>query len=198
MKTRLAAQLAATALIVLAGPACSQQTATTPLALADIPAAGQSGLKVTSPAFKDGGDIPYENTQYRGNVFPGVSWTAGPAGTKSYLLVMQDNSLLFRGTPILHWTLYNIPAGVTVLAPAMSAPPPGAAYGPNYKAAAQPYTGPRTPPGPKDNYHFEIFALDTVLPDPGASYAALTAAMAGHVLASGEVVGLGQKDPTAP
>ncbi len=155
-------------------------------------------LTVTSPAFKDGGDIPYENTQYRGNVFPGVSWTAGPAGTRSYLLVIQDSSLLLRGAPILHWTLYNIPAGVTALAPGMTAPPAGAAYGPNYKGAAQPYTGPRTPPGPKDNYHFEIFALDTVLPDPGASYPALTAALAGHVLARGEVVGLGQKDPTAP
>ena len=81
-------------------------------------------LTVTSPAFKDGGDIPYENTQYRGNVFPGVSWTAGPAGTRSYLLVIQDSSLLLRGAPILHGTLYNIPAGVTALAPGMTAPSP--------------------------------------------------------------------------
>ena len=202
MKRSMMAAVGATLIAMAAGGANAQVSRSTPgqpeaRTLLDLTPA-RAKLTVTSPAFKDGGDIPYENTQYRGNVFPGVSWTAGPAGTKSYLLVMQDNSLLFRGTPILHWTLYNIPADVTTLAPGMPAPPAGAAYGPNYKGAAQPYTGPRTPPGPKDNYHFEIFALDTVLPDPGASYAALTAALAGHVLASGEVVGLGQKDPTAP
>ena len=37
-------------------------------------------LAVTSPAFKDGTDIPFENTQYRGNTFPGLAWTNGPLG----------------------------------------------------------------------------------------------------------------------
>lgn len=158
---------------------------------------GKARLTVTTPAFKDGGDIPFENTQYRSNTFPGLSWTKGPAGTKSYVLIMQDSDLLLRGAPILHWTLYNIPADVTVLAPGMAAPPAGSAYGPNYKGAAVAYTGPRTPPGPKDHYHFEIFALDTTVPAPVANYAALTDAMTGHVLAGGEVMGLGEKDPAS-
>lgn len=155
-------------------------------------------LTVTTPAFKDGGDIPFENTQYRTNTFPGLSWTKGPKATRSYVLIMQDNDLLVRGAPVLHWTMFNIPASVTKLDAGMTTPPAGAAYGPNYKGAAQAYTGPRTPPGPKDHYHFEIFALDTTVPDEaGSSYAALTKAMEGHVLASGEVVGLGEKDPAA-
>jgi para-nitrobenzyl esterase len=59
--------------------------------------------------------------------------------------------------------------------------------------------GPHTPPNMKDNYHFQIFALDTTLPAEAASdYAVLTKAMDGHVLASGEVVGVGQADPNAP
>ena len=196
----MAAVLAAA--LALAGTAGAQVVRSTPgqpeakTALELYPA--KAKLSVTSPAFKDGGDIPYENTQYRGNVFPGVSWTAGPPGTKSYILIMQDNSLLLRGAPILHWTLYNIPANVTKLEPAMSAPPSGAAYGPNVRGAAQAYMGPRTPPGPKDNYHFQIFAIDTTLTAPVADYKALTDALSGHLLASGEVVGLGQKDPTAP
>lgn len=161
-----------------------------------MPAAAK--LTVTTPAFRDGGDIPFENTQYRGNVFPGLRWTAGPPSTRSYVLIMQDNDLIVRGAPVLHWTLFNIPATVTMLEPGMTTPPPGSLYGANYKGAAQPYTGPRTPPGPKDHYHFQIFALDAMLaPDAGASHATLSAAMAGHVLASGEVVGLGEKDPTA-
>ena len=57
-----------------------------------------------------GGDIPFENTQYRGNIFPGLSWTAGPSGTKSYVVIMQDADAMSRGAPILHWTMVNIPA----------------------------------------------------------------------------------------
>jgi len=158
-------------------------------------------LTVTSPAFKDGGDIPFENTQYRGNAFPGLTWTKGPKGTASYAIIMQDSSLLVRGAPVLHWTMFNIPATVTKLEPGMApdAKPAGSAYGPNYKGVAQPYTGPRTPPGPKDNYHFAVFALDTTLPaEAGASYETLSSAMKDHVLASGQVIGLGEKDPQAP
>ncbi|THD82582.1 MAG: YbhB/YbcL family Raf kinase inhibitor-like protein [Phenylobacterium sp.] len=201
MKHAISALAAATLLATATG-ACGQVARSTPgqpearTALDLMPAKGK--LTVTTPAFKDGGDIPFENTQYRGNVFPGLAWTKGPKGTKSYVLIMQDNSLLYKGAPILHWTMFNIPAGVTKLERGMTAPPAGAAYGPNYMGPAKPYTGPKTPPGPKDNYHFEIFAIDTTVPDEaGASYAALTKAMDGHVLASGEVVGQGQKDPQA-
>ena len=158
-------------------------------------------LTVTTPAFKEGEQIPFENTQYRTNTFPGLSWSKGPRATRSYVLIMQDNSLLLRGAPILHWTLFNIPATVTRLDVGMAPTenPPGSSYGPNYQGASKPYTGPRTPPGPGDNYHFEIFALDTTIPDESKSdYAAITKAMDGHVLASGEVVGHGIADPTAP
>jgi para-nitrobenzyl esterase len=158
-------------------------------------------LTVTTPAFKDGEQIPFENTQYRTNTFPGLTWTKGPKATKSYVLIMQDNTLILRGAPILHWTLFNIPATVTSLAPGMAPTgnPAGSSYGPNYTGANKPYTGPRTPPGPGDNYHFEIFAIDTTIPDTAtADYAVMTAAMAGHVLASGEVVGHGIADPNAP
>jgi para-nitrobenzyl esterase len=59
--------------------------------------------------------------------------------------------------------------------------------------------GPRTPAGPKHRYHLQVFALDTTLAaDPAMTWDALKAGIAGHVLASGEVVGLGQVDPTAP
>ena len=45
----------------------------------------------------------------------------------------------------------------------------------------------------------QIFALDATIPaEAGADYAALTKAMDGHVLASGEVVGHGIADPNAP
>jgi hypothetical protein len=82
-------------------------------------------LTVTSPAFNDGADIPFENTQYRGNIFPGLRWTPGPAATRSYVVVMQGESL--KGTlTSIHLSLYNISAAVTHLEAGMTAPPPGA------------------------------------------------------------------------
>jgi para-nitrobenzyl esterase len=169
------------------------------LALTTVPAKGGAKLTVTSPAFQPGADIPFENTQYRTNTFPGLAWTAGPAGTRSYVVIMQDTDAVMRGGPILHWTMFNIPATVMKLDAGMTAPPAGASNGPNIRGANQAYMGPRTPAGPKHRYHLQVFALDTTLaPEAGATFDALLAAMKDHVLASGEVIGLGQVDPNAP
>jgi para-nitrobenzyl esterase len=165
-------------------------------ALVTLPAKGGAKLTVTSPAFKHMGDIPFANTQYQTNTFPGLEWTPGPAGTKAYAIIMQDTDGMIRGGPILHWTAFNITG--TKLDAGMSALPSGT-YGPNMRGAAQPYMGPRTPAGPKHRYHLQVFALDTQLPpDAGATIESLTAAMKDHVLASGELIGLGQVDPSAP
>lgn len=165
-------------------------------ALVTVPAKGGATLTVTSPAFKNMGDIPFENTQYQGNKFPGLEWTAGPAGTKSYVVIMQDTDGMIRNAPILHWTMFNITG--TKLDPGMTTAPSGS-FGPNMRGANQAYMGPRTPPGPKHRYHLQVFALDTMLPaDAGASYDSLIAAMKDHVLASGQIIGLGQADPSAP
>ncbi|HUO21130.1 MAG TPA: YbhB/YbcL family Raf kinase inhibitor-like protein [Caulobacteraceae bacterium] len=201
--------LAAAAVLALAAaPALAQPTADArgPIfhnALVDLSPASNAPLMVTTPAWAYGGDIPYENTLYRGNHFPGLSWTPGPAGTKSYAVIMQDTghaATVLHKPPILHWSIYNIPASVTALPADMqpTANPPGSSYGPNMKGAAQPYMGPRPPPGSRRVYHLQVFALDTVIAtDPGASLDALLGAMKGHVLASGEVTGLGSFDPTA-
>jgi para-nitrobenzyl esterase len=202
MKNTISATLMTTLLAFGAGYAMSAEAPSpgaAQLALANLPAKSGAHLTVESPAFKNGGDIPFENTQYRGNIFPGLSWTAGPAGTRSYAIIMQDPDAIFKDMPILHWTMFNIPASVTKLDAAMPAPPAGSSYGPNISGTNQAYRGPHTPPGPKHHYHLQLFALDTVLgADAGADYAALTGAMKGHVLAEGELIGLGQADPNAP
>jgi para-nitrobenzyl esterase len=165
-------------------------------ALVTLPAKGGAKLTVTSPAFKQMGDIPFANTQYQTNTFPGLEWTAGPAGTKSYAVVMQDLDGSAARPIVQHWTAFNITG--TKLDAGMTALPSGT-YGPNIRGANQPYMGPRTPAGPKHRYHFQVFALDTVLPnEAGATVDSLLAAMKDHVLASGEIVGLGQVDPNAP
>ncbi len=176
-----------------APPPVATEPGAAQLAMKVLPAHGGATLTVTSPAFKTGGDIPFENTQYKGNVFPGLSWSAGPSATKSYAIIMQDPDAMRQGAPILHWTMVNIPAPVTKLDAAMTAPPAGAEYGPNIRGPNQAYMGPHTPPGPKHRYHFQVFALSTTIPaDATASYSGLLDAMKDHVLASGEVIGLGQ------
>ena len=184
--------IAAAVLSAQAPPPKDPEVGIAQLALTNAPAKGNAKLTVTSPAFKNMSDIPFENTQYQGNTFPGLEWTAGPAGTKSYVVIMQDTDALRNGAPILHWTMAEIPATMTKLAAGMTEAPAGTMYGPNIRGAAQPYMGPRTPAGPKHRYHLQVFALDTsVGAESKQGYDAMLAAMKGHVLASGEVIGLG-------
>ena len=205
MKIQLRAAATALALgaWIFAADAQTTEVGTEPgaplLARANLPARAPATLTVTSPAFKAGGDIPFENTQYRGNVFPGLAWTKGPYGARSYVIIMQDPDSLYKSAPILHWTMFNIPATTRRLEVGATTPPTGASNGPNIRGPGHAYMGPHTPPGPKHHYHFQVFALDSVLPpEAGADYVALTTAMQDHVLASGELVGLAQADPNAP
>lgn len=164
-------------------------------AFVTLPAPGGARLEVSTPAFANGTDIPIENTQYTENRFPGLAWSAGPAATQSYVIILEDIDARMKGTsnPFLHWTMGNIPSAVTRLEPAFATLPEGSVYGPNYRGTSQPYAGPRTPKGPKHRYHFQVFALDSLLSlEAFASYDALKEAMKSHVIASGEVMGLGR------
>ena len=201
MKAMMVLSAAAFATLI-AMPAFSQPAPmpTRPNALAEFPPRNGAHLTVSTPSFGDGGDIPFENTQYRGNNFPGLAWTAGPPDTKSYVIIMQDTDGSRNGAPILHWTMYNVPASVTRLDPGMppAGKPAGSEYGPNMRGDAQPYLGPHTPPGPKHHYHLQVFALDDSLAvDPAMTYETLTEQMRDHILASGEIVGLAMADPEA-
>ena len=159
------------------------------------PAKGSAKLNVTSTSFQSNAPISDMYTQNGQNQSPALSWTAGPAGTQSYVVLTEDTGVQ-RPTPIDHWVVYNIPANVTSLPQGMSkdarpSNPSGAMQGMNIAKAAG-YVGPKPPAGQTHPYHFEVFALDTKLNlDPAmADRTAVVNAMKGHVLASGEVVGM--------
>ena len=170
-------------------PAPTDLGHTPELALTVLQPKTHATLTVTSPAFKNGGVIPEDNTQYGKNIFPGLHWTAGPAGTHSYVIIIQSES--YGGSPTaIQFTLYNVPAAVTALDAGMTTPPTGAVYGSNVHGAAKPYAGPHTHTGDQHGYHFQVFALDTVLqPQEPVSFGVLMSAMMGHVLVSGDLVG---------
>lgn len=158
------------------------------LAVTLVSPAGQSPLTVTSPAFGGGGAIPCRNTQYCGNVFPGLAWSAGPAGTRSYVVIMQGPG---EGAEVsLHLTVFDIPAGVTHLAAGMSAPPAGASLGPNVHGLHHTYAGPHPHDAGRNEYHLQVFALDTLLHlSRSVTFPELIGAMKGHVLADGQLMG---------
>lgn len=148
----------------------------------------ESPLAVTSPAFRNGGAIPCRNTQYCGNVFPGVKWSAGPAGTRSYAVIMQGpgEGTLFS----IHIQAYNIPASVRELPPGMTAPPAGASLGANVHGYHHTYAGPHPHGKRRNEYHIQVFALDALLREShSVTFDKLIAAMKGHVLADGLLVG---------
>lgn len=151
-------------------------------------------LKVTSRAFGEGDVIPLEFSSYdRGASFP-FAWSEGPTGTRSYAVVVEDPDAK-GAAPFVHWTVWNIPAQATHLPRGVPKrarldDPPGALQGMT-SAGEVGYFGPRPPAGdPSHHYHLEVFALDRLLDLPaGADRDALLAALGGHVLASGELVG---------
>ena len=201
MRTAVLAMAVAPVAFAQAGPP-ETEVGIAMLAMTTAPAKGGAKLTVTSPAFKTMTDIPQANTQWGTNTFPGLEWTAAPAGTKSYVVIMQDTDAMRQGSPILHWTMVEIPASMTKLAAGMTDAPSGAMHGPNMRGMMQAYLGPRTPAGPKHRYHLQVFALDNSVSGEsmaGANgteaFTAMLNAMKGHVLASGEVVGLGSAPP---
>ena len=163
----------------------------TQLALAALPAKSPVSLTVTSPAFKAGGRIPLDNTQYGANLFPGLAWSKGPHGTQSYVVIIQGDPVVTGSATSIHLALFNIPSSTTKLDAGMKAPPQGATFGPNVHGLNQAYAGPHPHTGAEQRYHLQVFALDTALTaDSQVEFPALESAMNGHVLASGELAGV--------
>jgi Raf kinase inhibitor-like YbhB/YbcL family protein len=154
-------------------------------------------ITVTSAAFADGGMIPTEYTCEGENLSPPLAFEGVPDGTVSLVLIVDDPDAPF-GT-YTHWILYAIPPGTRKLPAgiAVSGPLPGGGLQGKNAGGTFGYSGPCPPPGNSHRYFFRIYALDTVPTLPGtANRPAILAAMEGHVLATGELMGLyGRSSP---
>lgn len=144
-------------------------------------------LLITSPAFGPGGAIPPVHSAYGKGVSPPLSWSALPPGTRSLALMVEDPDA-GSAKPFVHWLAWNIPPGGRGLTE--GAVPAAAVQGKNGRGAGG-WFGPHPSDGRPHHYHFQLFALDTALALPaGADREQLLAAMKGHVLAKGDLVGL--------
>lgn len=145
---------------------------------------GASSISITSPSVQAGGDIPAKFACDGTNVSPELHISAAPNEAKSLVLIVDDPDAP-RGL-FTHWIVWNIDPKTTRIAET-SAPSAGI-QGTN-DFGKRNYGGP-CPPSGTHRYFFKIFALDTKLElKPGARRAELDAAMRGHVLAQGELMG---------
>jgi Raf kinase inhibitor-like YbhB/YbcL family protein len=156
----------------------------------DLPEAASRGSISLSSRTLAGGVVPEAASGNGGNVSPDLAWGKPPRGTKSFVLLVEDPDGNRDGAPVRHWTVFDIDSAARALPTGVQADlaTPRMTQATNVRGAIG-YAGPRPKPGTIHHYHFEIFALDTRLGlTPQASRAALVAAMAGHVLAKGQIV----------
>jgi Raf kinase inhibitor-like YbhB/YbcL family protein len=154
-----------------------------------------AALTVESPAFEDGGRIPAEYTCDGADSPPPLLWSAGPEGTAGYVVSLDDPAA--PGRIFLHWSRWNLPSP---RAGGGASTPAGARTGRNDFGTLG-YCGPCPPVGHGDHrYHVRVYALDTrVKLADGASRVQLEAAMRGHVIAEGLLVGVyGRRAPPTP
>jgi len=146
-------------------------------------AKGSTNMKITSPAFREGGSIPPKFSRDGGNANPELDISGAPAEAKSLVLIVDDPDApvgLFT-----HWLIWNIDPKTTTIAE--QSVPAGAVQGTNDFPGAR-YDGPQPPSG-THRYYFKVFALDQKLDlGAGAKRKQLDAAMSGHVIAQGQLM----------
>jgi Raf kinase inhibitor-like YbhB/YbcL family protein len=152
-------------------------------------------LNISSPAFKDGQNIPAGYTADGRNISPQLLWSGVPPQTSSLALILHDPDAPRPGG-FTHWVIFNLPAdsrGLPEHMPGRERLESGSVQGKNDGGAVG-YMGPSPPPGKSHHYHFKLYALDQPLAlDPSAGRQQVLEATKGHVLDEAELVGLYQR-----
>jgi len=142
-------------------------------------------LKVFSTVFSHNGHIPPEYTCDGKDINPPIEVSDIPDGTKTLALIMEDPDAP-RGT-FDHWIVWNIPPNEAIAEETN----PGISGLNDFGKTG--YGGP-CPPSGVHRYFFRVFALDVKLDLPaGTDKQTLLDAMHGHILATGEIMGLYQR-----
>lgn len=182
-------------LVVTAGAAMQLETPTKdPVSESPESHVKRMLLQVESPAFKANEAIPRKHTGDGADVSPEIHWSGIPKDARQLALICDDPDAP-SPEPWVHWVIYQIPISATGLAENLPKTetvqiPEGAVQGKNSWNTVG-YRGPAPPKGHGvHHYHFRVYALSQPLDiGPGKTKAELLAAMKGHVLAEGELVG---------
>jgi Raf kinase inhibitor-like YbhB/YbcL family protein len=141
-------------------------------------------MRLTSPAFADGEEIPRDHACTGRDRSPALAWAEVPADTRSLALIVDDPDAP-RGT-FTHWLAWGMDPGAGGLAEGERPQHEG-----RNDFGTVGYRGPCPPPGHGPHrYRFRLLALDAAPDVPGgAGREQLEAGVAGHVLAAAELVG---------
>lgn len=156
----------------------------------------QHTMVVTSSAFNDGQRIPDRYTCVSENVSPDIAWSNVPDKAKTIAIICDDPDAP-AGTWV-HWVIFNIPANTQKLPEALPADQNlahGSCQGINSFGKTG-FGGACPPKGHgRHHYFFKVYALDIKLDlDADATKQDLETAMIGHVLATGELMGIYSRD----
>ena len=154
------------------------------------PTEAPKSMTLTCPGIVEGQTIRRTYTADGADVSPALYWSHAPAGTKSFAVTCRDSDAP-RGT-FIHWVIYNIPgtaSGVPEGLPRQEQLPDGSIQGIN-DFQEPGYIGPKPPPARTHNYHFELTALNSMLPvETRVTAARLHELMKNHVLATAKLSG---------
>ena len=140
-------------------------------------------MKITSSAFHEGGNIPSKFACDGSDISPPLQITGVPSEAKTLVLIADDPDA--PGGLFTHWLVWNIPPQTDSIAEGATLK---GVHGINDFGKSG-YKGPCPPPG-THRYSFKVFALDRELDlRGGAKRRQVDAAMKGHVIAQGELVG---------
>ena len=145
-----------------------------------------TSIVVTSDAFANGNLLPLSATADGEGTPPHLDWLGVPANARSVALVVEDPDAPFP-RPFVHWLVYDLDPMVGTIDIRHGIP---GREGKNSMMKVG-FTPAAPPPGHGlHRYYFQVFALDKVLGlEEGAGRSALLAAMRGHVVAWGQLVG---------
>jgi Raf kinase inhibitor-like YbhB/YbcL family protein len=147
-------------------------------------------IQLTSSSFAADSAIPAQYTCDGSDVSPALAWTEPPAGTQSFVLIVDDPDVPKK--TVIHWLLYDLPATTRALpegVPTKAKLPDGSRQGKNDPGKIG-YTGPCPERGgAAHHYFFKLYALDyqTGL-KPKAKGADVERAIKGHILAQAELI----------
>jgi phosphatidylethanolamine-binding protein (PEBP) family uncharacterized protein len=179
-------------LLVPLGKAFRNRRADPDASLANAPElASSTRLSLTSPSFVDGQEIP---ARFCGpfigyNVSPALEWGTLPANTVSVILLFEDLDSP-GAAPGIH-TIAQCAPTEGLAEGALNDDPSRFTFLPR-RGKPGGYVGPRPMPGHGPHrYRFHVYALDTAVDFTSVSdVARLPAAMKGHTLASGTLMGI--------
>ena len=146
---------------------------------------------VTSPAFRDGGELPtrFGCTTYSGNAAQGrtppLMWSGTPTSTKSFAIVVDDPDA--SDGAYVHWVAAGLDATRTTLVEGGRQEKMVEGLNTGKKVS---YLPPCPPKGERHRYRFTVYALDSAAPfKHGATLQEALGAIADHTIGRGRITG---------